>query len=204
MTENYFKQIYKESYKKLLHISVGLIGEFYAEDIVSEVFADFWKSGGLPSNFTSNEEAFLVIRLKYKCYEVLLHKRNSKKERRDKKEGTKFPYRMANEIRPDVKEHLSNDAFSEEFADYLVIKADLIKLLASKVEKFPKVKKKVFDLLFLEGLKPAEIIEKEGLHKNAISNQKTSILKDLFAFGCQIINPDKRWVITDNIRQLSK
>ncbi len=172
MREDLLKRCYELYHKELVWYAQQLIGDFYSEDIVADAFIQAWETGVEHTN------------LRYFLYQSHRH--------------SKYAYLKCNILPEDIKQHLiENWSTSEEHADGLIIKSQLLALLKTKVQKLPPDRRNIFDLIFLRGYSVNEIANITGLSPNTIRVQKGRIVKEFKIFGVSIFQKPC-WVLGYN------
>lgn len=68
-----FQEIFKRTYPKMLFYAIRLVGEHDAEDIVQDVFIEFWKKG-YNTNKAGEVDAILYRSVYNRCINHLRHK----------------------------------------------------------------------------------------------------------------------------------
>lgn len=192
MNERYLKRIFNENHKKLVWTATSLIGDFYAEDLVSEIFVSIWKDG-IPDKFIGKESGYLYFKVKEKCGQALKDQRDLRKDSIKVRHGVSmYKYQKCGDLRPQIKHHLSQQDISDEYADSLAIRSELLSMLTQKVNQMPPARKEVFTKIFIEGMKSKDV---PGNVQSA-TNLTKKIIEDLKIYGMKIINTKKHWHMT--------
>lgn len=152
------KYFYDIHYHALWNYSRNLIeDDLQAEDIVMESFLKIW----------DKREKFQDVRgIVYYLFAVaknacLDHIRLNKRRR--------FTHEQVG--------YLSEKTTAE--TETVLIRAELCQLAFLKAEEFPEQRKKVFMMIFREGLELTEISEKLGISINTVKTHRVSALKSL-------------------------
>jgi RNA polymerase sigma-70 factor (ECF subfamily) len=185
MDEREYNILFNKYHKRLVYFSRKLIGEMYCEDVVADVFAKVWKEG--IKNGVLDVGAYLYKLVQNKCNDVLRGATRIRRQRMIKRDSN-YPYQNVSSMPPDIKQHLSNGAISEEYADSKVIHTELLASIIDIVESMPAERKKMFYMIFIEDLSTSEIIAETGLSESTIRVQKMKIVKDLTMYGTKLIN----------------
>lgn len=194
MTQEKLKQIFDEYHKLLVAIAKGIIGDMYAEDIVSDVFIFVWLKDVKEGE--QGIKGLLIYLVRMRCYEqirLFVHKKTTNR----KSIGL---YGKCD----DVPEHVEDYVFayktqSEEYADHRVIKAELLADMTRIIEKLPKHKLEVFGKLFFDGLTNTEAAKELRRHRNNVSEWKIEIVKS-FKDLLGITIDRNRWVLVEGKR----
>lgn len=160
MTTDEFEKLYKKHYRECYYVARRLVGDFYAEDMVADCFKKFWEKR---DTLGFNVKGLLFTSLKNLCLDFLKHQKNFTKN---------------------TKDYLP-DMVSQEWANLVILKAELLKGIADQIESLSTQERLVFNCLFLQQLKPKEVAEQTGLSVNTIGTYKMRLLTKIRAF-----NPD--------------
>jgi RNA polymerase sigma-70 factor (ECF subfamily) len=149
---NRCREVYLEYAPMLLRFAEKFVSEFYAEDIVHDVFLKLWDKQVflLPE---SEIRQILYVAVKNACIDQL-RKFNQEQEYIDK--------RM-------IQLKLDELDFYEA-SDELFMKKDLLRILLQKIEELPERSREVFKMSYLEGLKAAEIAERLNVSTRTVEN----------------------------------
>ena len=180
MTEAEFNITYKQYYKGLLFLAKRLVGEV-GEDFVSVAFVKLWELGDHP-----NHIGFLITTVKNDC---LNHNKHEKRK-----------YFIHKKIKHNSSEE---DIMSNEYADSLVMIADMINFINSKINSLPPAEKKVFDLLYMKQLSTNDAAKTLNISVDTIRVLKMRLDKDFKFLGAKIFNKNS-WYCTNGVYQLSK
>lgn len=195
MTPEFYTDLFLKTRIGLVYYAEKMIGDFYASDVVADTFEMIWKQG-IPEKYTGSEKQYLYLSVNSKCMNILTEKGRMRKPRRCAKEA-KLQYQKCSTMRPDVIQMLSMVDKSEEYADSLAIKSDLINLLHSKYETLTDTQKGIFTHAFIEERGIREIGKILGLHWQYVGKQKTVIVQKLSSLGIELSN-NVRWIREGN------
>ena len=156
--EQAINHIYKSHYRALCYFARGLINsKEEAEDIVVESFLkliqkqnDFDTLNGITS--------FLYIITRHACYNFLKH------------------------VQRKTASHKEIIYLMEKDEDYIqsrIVKAELLKMILKEVENLPAIRRKIFKLIFVEGLSNIEIAGKLNISVDTVRVQKARALESL-------------------------
>lgn len=169
MTEKEFNAVFKKLHSSLVYFAKGWVGDFYAEDIVADVFLKLWE---LKNEENLNVKTYLYIAVKGRCKSFLV--------------GRYKQYQSFNGEPAD-------DLFSDEYADSRMMKAELLRIIIEKVEQLPPVRKKIFDLLYITQIPVNEIAVVMGITESTIRVQKQRIDQKFKVFGVSVF-PKNCWL----------
>lgn len=148
-----YREVYLEYAPMLLRFAEKFVSEFYAEDIIHDIFLKLWDKQVflLPED---EIRRILYVAVKNACIDQL-RKFNQEQEYIDK--------RM-------IQLKLDELDFYEA-SDELFMKKDLLRILLQKIEELPDRSREIFKMSYLEGLKAAEIAGKLNLSVRTVENQ---------------------------------
>jgi len=169
MTKTEIKNLFIRNHKKLVWVARRYVGDFYADDMVSDSFVKMMEIENVEP---LKADAFLAKVVKHNCLRFLRSKKFGHKDReRVSENGYQYKPIIPNEaINPE-------DYYSNEYADNLLIRAELINLLAKKREALPERRKDIFDLLYLHHLNYEEIAAALGVSNFVVRKEKMIISK---------------------------
>lgn len=154
MTENIvlYQHIYKVYAPALLRFARKFVSDFFAEDIVHDVFLKLWDKQVffLPDD---DVRRILYVAVRNACLDYL---------RRQNLEQEILDHRA---IQLRIEEL---DFF--EASDELFMRKDLLNVLMTKVNELPERSQEIFRLSYFEGLKAAEIADRLGLSVRTVEN----------------------------------
>ena len=125
-----------------------------SEDIVQDSFIKLWK---IHANFDSLQsiKAFLYVTTRNACFDYLKHTRRKNAS------------------------HEELLYLAEEHEDYIqsrMIKAELLQRILEEVENLPPVRRKIFKMIYVEGLTNQEIASKLNITVDTVRVQKARSL----------------------------
>lgn len=154
MTEREFTELFKQYSKPLTWFAVKILGDrCAAEDAVISVFCNIWEK-----KVQLVHRNMLYLSVRNKCLNILKH---------EKRKITAH-----SNIRVFINDQ------SDLSADSLIIQAELLRMIAEKIEVLPAERKKVFELLYLDGLTPNEVASALTISINTVRVQKARIDKE--------------------------
>lgn len=151
-TTNCYQRIYLEYAPMLLRFAGKFVSDFFAEDIVHDVFLKLWDKQVflLPSN---DLKRILYISVRNACIDHL---------RRSNLEQEILDHRAV-QLKLDELDYF-------ESSDELFMRKDLLELLMKKVEELPERSQEIFRLSYQKGMKAAEIAKELGLSVRTVEN----------------------------------
>lgn len=151
-TAKHYQHLYLEYAPMLLRFARKFVSDFFAEDIVHDVFLKLWDK----QVFLLPEEdirRILYVAVRNACLDHL---------RRLNMEQEIIDHRA-------VQLKLDELDFFES-SDELFMRKDLLNILMSKVKELPERSQEIFRLSYLEGLKAAEIADRLGISVRTVEN----------------------------------
>jgi RNA polymerase sigma-70 factor (ECF subfamily) len=147
-----YREVYLEYAPQLLRFAEKFVSQFYAEDIVHDVFLKLWDKQIflLPEN---ELRRVLYVAVKNACID-LLRKSALEQEYIDKRR---------------LQLQLDELAFFES-SDELFMRKDLLRILLQKIEELPERSREIFKMSYLEGMKAAEIAEQLNISTRTVEN----------------------------------
>lgn len=147
-----YQRIYMEYAPMLLRFARKFVSDFFAEDIVHDVFLKLWDKQVffLPDD---DVRRILYVAVRNACLDYL---------RRQNLEQEILDHRA---IQLRIEEL---DFF--EASDELFMRKDLLNVLMAKVKELPERSQEIFRLSYFEGLKAAEIADRLGLSVRTVEN----------------------------------
>lgn len=174
ITQEQLSDLFKKHHIGLVYFAEKLIGNLYAEDIVVDCFIKL-SEVKIENINSSDRMRFLLYRIvRNRCMSVL-----------------KGKYARYNRMYT-YSDNISDT--SDEYADVLMIKSELINILVDKRNRLSKGQREVFDLHYIHGLKVDEIAQVLGLSINTIRVQKMRLTKEFRIFSTSIFNRN-RWYL---------
>lgn len=161
MTPLSIENIFKKHSKGLVYLAQKLIGDFYAEDVVSDCFI---KLAGLDIT-EDHAEKLIYVMVKNKCLSVTT--------------GHLRKYFRMYAVDRSVE-------ISEDYADGLIMKAELMNFIVQKVDALPPSERKVFDLIYVQQFNAAESASILNLSVNTVRILKSRIDKSFKFFNVPI------------------
>lgn len=166
MTSEEFEILYKKHHRPLLFLAKKIVGDMYAEDIVEEGFLKLLEFG---DRWIMKDDGagFLYQHIRNKCLNFI----------RDRSRRLKAISSLS---------YIQYEC-SPEYADALIIKAQLIKLIIDKIEALSEAKREMFDLLFIHQLPDAEIACLTRKSINTVRVYRMNLLKEFKIFDLDIL-----------------
>lgn len=156
--EKAFELVFKGFYPSLIVFTQKITGsQGEAEDITMEVFLSLFKRHNL-FNSEPNIKAFLYVSARNRCFNYL----KSKKRHNEKHVG--LAERMQD-----------NTLFEYEYT----IKSEVVEAIYKEIENLPEKCRQIFKLIYLDGLKPAEVAAMLQISVNTVYVQKSRALNAL-------------------------
>lgn len=151
-TTSHYQRLYLEYAPMLLQFARKFVSDFFAEDIVHDVFLKLWDKQIflLPDD---DIRRILYVAVRNACLDYL---------RRLNMEQEIIDHRA-------VQLKLDELDFFEA-SDELFMRNDLLKVLMDKVSELPERSQEVFRMSYIEGLKAAEIADRLGLSVRTVEN----------------------------------
>lgn len=151
-TVKHYQRLYLEYAPMLLRFARKFVSDFFAEDIVHDVFLKLWDKQVflLPED---DIRRILYVAVRNACLDHL---------RRLNMEQEIIDHRA-------VQLKLDELDFFES-SDELFMRKDLLNILMAKVKELPERSQEVFRLSYLEGLKAAEIADRLGISVRTVEN----------------------------------
>ena len=161
MTEKTFTSLFKQFNCSLVWFAQKIVGDkATAEDIVINVFSNIWeKQIDFVSELASRNMLYQAVLRK--CLDI------KKTSRRRKAHHQHMIFMI--------------DGISDDFADNLIIEAELMRMIKEKINSLPKQRRKIFDLLFMDGHSPDQVAMMLDISVNTVRVQKMRIENE-FAF----------------------
>lgn len=159
--ETALKDVYELYGNPLCQFATNLVSdEEEARDIVAESFVKLW---GHNNNFKEigNIKAFLYVITRNAC---LNHLRSSKKVQSVYKE---FKYLAETK---------------EESTLHKIIRKETLEHVYNKIEELPEMAKKIFKMVYLEGLGTEQVAQKLNMHPQRVRNNKSRAVAQLKIF----------------------
>ena len=159
-----FHSVFKELYPKLLFLGTRLVGEADAEDILQDVFAEYWKKS---ENFTAIEQAYAYLykSMHNRCLNIIKHKTISDKYAKLEQE---LSLKRLEYYSPEHSDALKNIEIKE-----------LRKKLANAIGMLPDKCRQAFILSYLYDMPNKEIATVMNVSKRTIDVHIYKALKIL-------------------------
>lgn len=154
-----FQVIYDEFYIRLCYMANRIIeNECEAEDITMSALESIFEK---PLNFNSYEKlkAYLFLRVKNKCISYLGHIKSHRN--------------LHTEIL-----HLSANNY-QDFVEAQIIRSEFLNLIYEEIKNLPPVRRKVFEMLYIDGLSPDEVGAALNMTRDAVYVNKSKAIRDL-------------------------
>jgi RNA polymerase sigma-70 factor (ECF subfamily) len=150
--ENAFKMIFKKYHARFIYLAMRFVKDsLAAEDIVAESFIKIWQKR-YDFNCLSTIESFLYTATKNAC---LNHIKQSNRHR----------------VHHEQIKYLSEK--SEEIHDNEeIIKIKLMQKILEDMEQLPPIRRKIFKMIYYEGLSPIKIAKILKISVNTVRVQK--------------------------------
>lgn len=138
-----------------------------AEEIVSTVFLKLPKAS---ARFSSKDHitGWLYISTKNECLDYLRRRHVRQKQQQH------------------YESHVAKTAESEEAAaERAYLQTELIHAIFRKMEKMPKIRKKIFEMTYQEGMNARQISDKLGITVSAVTTQRSraiAFLKEVISY----------------------
>jgi len=153
-----FNCIYKTHFRPLCYFARGLIyNKEEAEDIVVETFIKLLRKRN-DFDALHSIKGFLYTATRNACLDFLKHVKRKTASH---------------------KEIIYLVEKDEDFIQSKIIKAELLQLILNEVEQLPDIRKKIFKLIFIEGLSTAEIAETLDITVDTVRVQKARALHSI-------------------------
>lgn len=183
MTERAMKNenidtLFRKYRKGLVYCAQKLVGDFYADDVVADVFVHLIE---IDLDDRIDMKAYLYKSVINKSRSLLKGNYN-----RYKKYYPLYDYDMC----------------SDEYTDGIVIQSELVRIICDKVESLNPVRRQIFELLYLKQCPIWEVAEILNTTRTAIMSHKQRLDKDFKLFGIPLYNK-KHWFYNDGIKLAS-
>jgi RNA polymerase sigma-70 factor (family 1) len=177
-----FSTVYKQYYQRIYFFAKTFLpNKEDAEDITADTFVKLWNA---PNSFHSLSavNSFLHITARNKCFDFLRHSKVKAEKQVE----------LIRETEPADDSHLRQT------------REDLLNIVQKEVSKMSARMKEIYDLSYDEGLTPAEIAEKLQISVQTVSNQKTTVIKNLKKALIHMISLPLILVFLDSTRHIIK
>jgi RNA polymerase sigma-70 factor (ECF subfamily) len=156
--EQAINYIYNTHFRPLCYFARGLINnKEEAEDIVVETFIKLLRKRNDFDELTGIKK-FLYTVTRNACFDFLKHVQRKTASHKE------------------IMHLMDKD---EDFIQSRIIKAELLQLILNEVEQLPDIRKKIFKLIFVEGLTTAEIAETLDITVDTVRVQKSRALHSI-------------------------
>jgi RNA polymerase sigma-70 factor (family 1) len=150
--------IYNTHFRPLCYFACQLINnKEEAEDIIVETFIKLLRKRNDFNKLTSVKK-FLYTVTRNACFDFLKHVQRKTASHKE------------------IMHLMDKD---EDFIQSRIIKAELLQLIFNEVEQLPNIRKKIFKLIFVEGLTTAEIAETLDISVDTVRVQKSRALHSI-------------------------
>jgi RNA polymerase sigma-70 factor (ECF subfamily) len=148
-----YREVYLEYAPQLLRFAEKFVSQFYAEDIVHDVFLKLWDKQIflLPEN---ELRRVLYVAVKNACIDLL------------RRSSLELEYLDERRIQLQLDELEFFESSDEWF-----MQKDLLRFLMQKIEELPERSREIFKMSYLEGMKAAEIAEQLNISTRTVENQ---------------------------------
>jgi len=189
-----FKKAFDTHHKEMVTYVTYLLGSnVYSEDICADCFKELWENG-VPYGYSV--KSFLFERTKTKV--ASLGQSGSRVingsyiKRKSTNNGNKT-YLPASHLPPGYSRDVNRNLESEEWADGMLIKAELVGQIAKQLEVMPVARREIFDYVFIKNMEYHEIASLTGLSIDTIRVQKHKIVKGFKKIIGLDIDPKSYW-----------
>lgn len=152
-----FQEIFDLYYARLIYYADSLVGNgTYSEDFVQDSFVKLWNKR---QDFESVHflKSFLYIATKNTCLNHL---------KREK-------------VRIKAKKNVITDRVAENFAEHMIIKAEMVGRLKDAIEKLPSRCREVVQRSYIEEMSNVEVANEMKVSVNTVKTQKLRALRYL-------------------------
>lgn len=178
MTEKDLKMAFKNHHKEMVsYVSYLLGSNVYSEDIVADCFLELIEKE-VPVNYSV--KPYLYERARTKCLTVqqqsgrVLNRVIGNKSSTN--DGNKT-YLSASKLPPGYGIDVNRNLESEDWADGMIIRAELVAAIVKQMESLPPQRRKIFDYIFIQKLDYHEISTIMGITIDTVRVQKHRIVK---------------------------
>jgi RNA polymerase sigma-70 factor (family 1) len=152
-----FSTVYKQYYQRIYYFANTFLPDREdAEDITADTFVKLW-NGRSSFHSLSAVNSFLHITARNKCFDFLRHSK----------------------VKAEKQAELIRQTEIADHPHLQQTREDLLKIVQKEVSKMSARMKEIYHLSYDEGLTPAEIAEKLRISVQTVSNQKTTVIKNL-------------------------
>ncbi len=154
-----FEAVYRLLYTEVLHFVNKLVEDTQeAEDITSETFITLYKDCEKINSY-DHIKGFLRTTARYRCLDFIRRRNN----RRSQQKSWQL--------------ELSGQLTNDQTLEHLLIKEEVIARLYKEIEQLPEECRKIFKMLFYEGIEPKEIASLLNISVSTVRSQKSRALK---------------------------
>lgn len=151
-----FEYVFDLHYRPLCYYAGTLLADpDEVEDVVSEVFVKLWeRTDGFDD--LGSIKGFLYISTKNRCLDRL------KKQRRRQASLDAYAYTIET---------------ADDMDDYGILEAEVLNQVYADIERLPKKARKVFKLIFFDGLRTDEVANRLCISVKTVRNQKARAIQ---------------------------
>jgi RNA polymerase sigma-70 factor (ECF subfamily) len=152
-----FTIVYKQYYQRIFYYANNFLPDKQdAEDITADTFVKLWNRRAYFQSLPAIN-SFLHITARNSCLDFLRH----------------------NKVKAEKQEELIRQIELLDRSHLQQTRDELLKLVQKEVSKMSARMKQIYHLSYDEGLSPAEIAEQLNISVQTVSNQKTTVIKNL-------------------------
>jgi RNA polymerase sigma-70 factor (ECF subfamily) len=154
---NAFAIVYKQYYQRIFYYAKTFLPDKQdAEDITADTFVKLWNRRSYFQSMPAIN-SFLHITARNSCLDFLRH----------------------NKVRAEKQEELIRQIELLDRSHLQQTRDELLKLVHKEVSRMSARMKQIYHLSYDEGLSPAEIARQLNISVQTVSNQKTTVIKNL-------------------------
>jgi RNA polymerase sigma-70 factor (ECF subfamily) len=154
---NAFTVVYKQYYQRIFYYARTFLPDKQdAEDITADTFVKLWNRRCYFQSMPAIS-SFLHITARNSCLDFLRH----------------------NKVKAEKQEELVRQIELLDRSHLQQTRDELLKLIQKEVSKMSARMKQIYQLSYDEGLSPAEIAQQLNISVQTVSNQKTTVIKNL-------------------------
>jgi RNA polymerase sigma-70 factor (ECF subfamily) len=154
---NAFTIVYRQYYQRIFYYARTFLPDKEdAEDITADTFVKLWNRRAYFQSMPAIN-SFLHITARNSCLDFLRH----------------------NKVKAEKQEELIRQIELLDRSHLQQTRDELLKLVQKEVSKMSARMKQIYHLSYNEGLSPAEIAEQLNISVQTVSNQKTTVIKNL-------------------------
>lgn len=161
-----FNQFCKERFPALIAYARLFLSEYWAEDVVQDVFFGVWQNRAKLENDGSDLQSYLIRSVYNRCMNYL-------------KKG-----KLADSFRNEYEKQISSivgDYYSPDDNPVImsIFNADLRNIIEQAISSLPPRCQEVFRMSYLDNLSEKQIAERLGISLSTVENHMYSALKQL-------------------------